>query len=58
MQREDILPASTSVQCCRVLLLGVKKLEHHISLPNLTLSGLKMLAMSNTATRGLRSSRE
>ena len=53
-----MLPAPASVQGCRLILQGVKKLGHHISVANLNMSGLKTLAMSITATRGLNSNQE
>lgn len=58
MQEEDMLPAPTSVQGCRLILQGVKKLGHHISVANLSMSGLQTLALSITATRGLNSNQE
>lgn len=55
---EDMLPAPASVQGCRLILPGLKKLGHHISVANLGMSGLKIIAMSSTAMRGLKSSLE
>lgn len=58
MQGEDVLPAPASVQGCRLILQRVKKLGHHISVANLSMSGLQTLAPSITATRGLDSNQE
>lgn len=53
-----MLSAPAPVQGCRLILQGVKKLGHHTSIANLSMSGLKTLAMSNTGKRRLKSSQE
>lgn len=55
MQGEDKLPVPASVQGCRLILQGVKEVCHHISVANLSMSGIKTLAMSIIAMRGLSS---